>query len=76
MNNEMGDGVVFVDRRAGRTVDYKKSLERKTYLIPVSCGAAYFQQAVSDLRRIDSYPASRESALIPFNEPLLPRPTF
>ena len=39
----------------------KKRLQRKNYLIPVSCGASFFQQAVSDFRRIDSYPASRES---------------
>jgi hypothetical protein len=38
----------------------KKRLQRKNYLIPVSCGASFFQQALSDFRRIDSYPASRE----------------
>ena len=40
----------------------KKRLQQKNYLIPVSCGASFFQQAVSDFRRIDSYPASRQSA--------------
>jgi hypothetical protein len=40
----------------------KKRLERKNYLIPVSCGASFFQHTASDFRRLDSYPASRESA--------------
>jgi hypothetical protein len=49
----------------------KKRLEKKNYLIPVSCGASFFQHAVSDFRRLDSYPASRESA----GQPTAAQPT-